>query len=401
MIYNRIGTERPRGRFPSDDRLYLYRRGALKAVFFANTDWYLYNFRLDYAKFLRSKGWEVVFVSPTGGYESLLIAEGFRVIPFSLSRKGINPFIESDTIARIQSVLAREKPDLVQNYTVKCVIYGSIAAKNLGINKIVNSITGLGYSFLGRTPLAFLIREIVLRLYRKALKGTQVLFENPDDQKIFIDRGLVTTDQSHVILGTGVNLNRFRLISLPENTPVVILPARMLWDKGVHEFVAAAKILHGKGIKARFALVGKVDDGNPASVPFERLTQWQKEGIVEIWGWQEDIFTVFTISNVVCLPSYREGLPKILLEAASCGRPIVATDVAGCREIVRDGVNGFLVPARSAEALADALEKLILDRELCRRMGIAGRKMVEEKFASEIVNVKTYAVYALLEQGGR
>ena len=146
MIYNRIGTERPRGRFPSDDRLYLYRRGALKAVFFANTDWYLYNFRLDYAKFLRSKGWEVVFVSPTGGYESLLIDEGFRVIPFSLSRKGINPFIESDTIARIQSVLAREKPDLVQNYTVKCVIYGSIAAKNLGISKIVNSITGLGYS---------------------------------------------------------------------------------------------------------------------------------------------------------------------------------------------------------------------------------------------------------------
>ena len=119
--------------FPSDNRLYLYRRGTLKAVFFANTDWYLYNFRLDYAKFLRSKGWEVVFVSPTGGYESLLIDEGFRVIPFSLSRKGINPFIESDTIARIQSVLAREKPDLVQNYTVKCVIYGSIATKNPGI----------------------------------------------------------------------------------------------------------------------------------------------------------------------------------------------------------------------------------------------------------------------------
>lgn len=373
----------------------------MKAVFFANTDWYLYNFRLEYAKFLRTKGWEVIFVAPSGSHESLIIDEGFRFIPFRISRKGINPFVESKTISRFETILAHEKPDLLQNYTVKCVIYGSIAAKRLNIRRIVNSITGLGYSFVGRDPLAFIVREIVLRLYRDALKGTQVLFENPDDRKLFLDRKLVTENQAHVILGTGVNPNRFRLISMPDNTPVVVLPARMLWDKGVDEFVTAARILNEKNIKARFALVGKVDDGNPSSVPYDRLTEWQKEGVVEIWGWQENIVTVFTISNIICLPSYREGLPKILLEAAACGRPIVATDVAGCREVVEDGINGYLVPVKNAGKLADALEKLITDPKLCFEMGLAGRERVEEMFTSEIVNRQTYEIYLRTEESAR
>lgn len=369
----------------------------MKAIFFANTDWYLFNFRLDYAKFLRTKGWEVVFVAPSSDHENAITDEGFRFIPFPLSRKGINPIEESRTIRRFEAILKREEPDLVQNYTVKCVIYGSLAAKRRGIRRIVNSITGLGYIFLGRDPMAILLRELVLRMYRKALVGTEVLFENPDDQEIFLSRDLITKNQATVILGTGVDTEKFRYLPMPDSTPVTILPARILWDKGVQEFVDAAKKLKEKNLRARFALVGKVDDGNPSSVSYDQMTQWQKEGFVELWGWQEDIVTVFTISNIVCLPSYREGLPKILLEAASCGRPIVTTDVAGCREIVEDGVNGLLVPARDSEALANALEKLVLNPDLCVEMGKAGRKLVKEKFASEIVNELTYEVYLRTE----
>lgn len=369
----------------------------MKVIFFANTDWYLYNFRLDYAKYLRAKGWEVVFIAPPGDHEAAIVEEDFRFIPFPLSRKGINPFEEIRTIQRFQEVLNREKPDLVQNYTVKCVIYGSLAAKRQGIRRIVNSITGLGYIFLGRDPLALLLREVVLRMYRKALVGTEVLFENPDDQEIFLSRELITKDQATVILGTGVDTEKFRYLPIPDSTPVAILPARILWDKGVKEFVDAARKIKEKNVRARFALVGKVDDGNPSSVSYDQMTQWQKEGFVELWGWQEDIVTVFTISHIVCLPSYREGLPKILLEAASCGRPIVATDVAGCREIVMDGVNGLLVPARDSDALAAALETLVLNQDLCVDMGKAGRKLVEEKFASEIVNELTYEVYLRTE----
>lgn len=365
----------------------------MKAILFANTDWYLYNFRLDFAKYLREKGWEVLFVAPSGSHESAIIDEGFRFIPFFMSRKGINPQEEMDTIKRIEALYKREKPDLVQHYTIKCVIYGSIAAKNIGIPRIVNSITGLGYAFLGHGIKATLIREVVMRLYRHALKGTQVIFENPDDQRLFLKRNLVTAEQSHVILGTGVNVNKFKVIPSPDSDPVVILPARLLWDKGVGEFVKAARSLREQGIKARFALVGKVDDGNPSSVPYDRLTQWQKEGFVELWGWQEDIVTVFTISDIVCLPSYREGLPKILLEAAACGRPIITTNVAGCREVVENGVNGYFVPAKDAKELENAMKELILDPELCHKMGMAGRKIVEEKFATHIVNEKTFEIY--------
>ena len=365
----------------------------MKAILFANTDWYLYNFRLEYARFLQNKGWEVVFLSPEGEHAEKLKEAGFRHIVFNFSRKGINPIREAETIRRIRAVYEAEKPDLVHHFTIKCVIYGSLAAKETGINAVVNSITGLGYMFLSNRPHVRVIREIVKRLYKKALAGTQVIFENPDDRALFLEMGLTTEENSHIVLGTGIDTERFKPVPPTNNIPLTILPARMIWDKGVKEFVDAATEIRKAGIQARFALVGNNDVGNPTCIPFEQLTQWQKEGNVEWWGWQDDVPTVLSMCHIVCLPSYREGLPKILIEAASCGRPIVTTDVPGCREVVRDGENGLLVPAKNAGALKDALLRLIESRELRETMGNASREKAVRLFSNEIVNDGIFAIY--------
>ncbi len=365
----------------------------MKAVLFANTDWYLYNFRLAYAEFLKAQGWDVVLMSPDGEYAEKLKELGFRHIALEFSRKGMNPAAENDTIRRIREVYAAERPDLVHHFTIKCMIYGSLAARQVGIKSIVNSVTGLGFVFLSRKPSVCLLRAVIKRLYKKAFKGTQVIFENPDDRALFIELGLVGESNSHVILGTGIDTDTFVPVRPPDSTPLTILPARMLWDKGIGEFVEAATAIREEGIQARFALIGKLDEGNPACVESETLTRWQKEGNVEWWGWQEDIYACISLADIVCLPSYREGLPKILLEAASCGRPIVTTDVPGCREIVMDGVNGLLVQVKSTEALKEALIRLIKDRDLRIRMGEAGREFAVSRFSTEIVNRETYQIY--------
>ncbi len=365
----------------------------MKAVLFANTDWYLYNFRLAYAEFLKAQGWDVVLMSPDGEYAEKMKELGFRHIALEFSRKGMNPAAENDTIRRIREVYAAERPDLVHHFTIKCMIYGSLAARQVGIKSIVNSVTGLGFVFLSRKPSVCLLRAVIKRLYKKAFKGTQVIFENPDDRALFIELGLVGESNSHVILGTGIDTDTFVPVRPPDSTPLTILPARMLWDKGIGEFVEAATAIREEGIQARFALIGKLDEGNPACVESETLTRWQKEGNVEWWGWQEDIYACISLADIVCLPSYREGLPKILLEAASCGRPIVTTDVPGCREIVMDGVNGLLVQVKSTEALKEALIRLIKDRDLRIRMGEAGREFAVSRFSTEIVNRETYQIY--------
>jgi glycosyltransferase involved in cell wall biosynthesis len=366
---------------------------SLKAILFANTDWYLFNFRLAFADFLKKQGWSVVFISPEGEYAEKLRKAGYRHIPFEFSRKGINPLKENETIHGIKRLYENEKPDLIHHFTIKCVIYGSLAAKGLGIKAIVNSITGLGYMFLSNKPHVRLIRELVKHLYKRALSETQVIFENPDDRNLFLKMGLVNKNNSNIVLGTGIDTERFVPVPPPDSVTLTVLPARMIWDKGVGEFVEAARMIRESGISARFALVGNNDIGNPTCIPLDQLEQWQKEGNVEWWGWQDDVLAVISMCHIVCLPSYREGLPKILIEAASCGRPIVTTDVPGCREVVIEGKNGYLVPEKNAEALKDALLKLINNPEKRLEMGKASREIAIQKFSNEIVNKDIYSIY--------
>ena len=365
----------------------------MKIVLFANTDWYLYNFRLPLARALRSQGHDLVLLSPPGEYSRYLKEAGFRWVGFPLSRRGLNPFNEAGTLWRLFCFYRSQRPDVAHNFTVKCVLYGTLAARLAGTRRIINAVTGLGFVFLDQRQCGRVIRWLVRKLYRFALKNTLVIFQNPEDRKLFTQQNLVTEAQSIMIKSSGVDIHQFTPSPEPEGIPLVILPARMLWDKGIGEFVDVARHLQDAGVSARFALVGDCDPDNPSSVSMDKLSTWVKEEVVEWWGWREDMAAVYACSNIVCLPSYREGVPKTLIEAAACGRAIVATDVPGCREVVHDGQNGLLVPLREPEALVSALRRLIKDKALRQEMGYQSRAIAEAEFSSDLIVSKTLKVY--------
>jgi glycosyltransferase involved in cell wall biosynthesis len=272
-------------------------------------------------------------------------------------------------------------------------LFGSLACHLLGIRSIVNSVTGLGYIFMEGGGVRRWLRGLIIFSYRLLLRHTWVIFQNPDDRTVFLGARLVDPQRAALIRGSGVDIQRFYPRPEPTGLPLVVLPARMLWDKGVGEFVAAARILKLGGLHARFALVGDSDNENPASVHASQLRAWEKEGVIEWWGWKENMDDVYAQAAIVCLPSYREGVPKTLIEAAACGRPIVTTDVPGCREVVRHGENGLLVPVRDAGALAKALFDLLINPKKRNEMGIRSRAIAEKEFSMEMVISQTFALY--------
>ena len=360
---------------------------------FANTDWYLYNFRLGQAQALGERGDEVVLVSPDGPYGPRMRAMGIRWFPFPLARRSLNPFTGIRDVVGLLRLYQHENPDLVHHFTVKCVFYGSLVSHLLGIHSVVNSVTGLGYVFMEGGGVRRWLRGLIKAAYRLLLKRTWVIFQNVDDQEVFMQSRLVDPGRVVLIRGSGVDTRHFHPQPEPTGIPLVILPARMLWDKGVGEFVAAARILLAEGLRARFALVGDSDNENPASVDSSQLREWEKEGVIEWWGWMENMNDVYAQAAIVCLPSYREGLPKTLIEAAACGRPIVTSDVPGCREVVQQGENGRLVPVRDAGALAEALSDLVKSPQTRREMGIRSRAIAEKEFSMELVISQTIALY--------
>lgn len=351
---------------------------------------------LHLAEGARAAGFEVAVAAPPGPGEETIKAAGLPFYPLHLNRKSANPLQELKTFLSLLRVYRQLKPDLVHQFSIKPVLYGGIAARLAGLPAVVDTITGLGFVFIAAGWKAKLRRAAVTLAYRTALrlKNLRVIFENPDDRQLFFDNGLLQAEQAVLIRGAGVDTELFAFTPEPAtDTPLVVLAARMLWDKGVGEFVQAAESLRKAGVNACFVLVGDADAGNPKSISTAQLQQWQREGFVEWWGERRDIATIFATANLVCLPSYREGLPKVLLEAASCGRAIVSTDVSGCREAVRHGDNGLLVPAREAEPLADALQQLIADPALRRNMGLRGRERAVAEFSADDVLRQTLMVY--------
>jgi glycosyltransferase involved in cell wall biosynthesis len=297
---------------------------------------------------------------------------------------------------RATSKLLRDiKPDLVHNVTIKPVLYTSLAARFFGNPAVVNAISGLGYVFISPGLKAWLLRWAARLAYKVALSGdrVRVIFQNPDDIEAFVGRGLVEKHRAVLIRGSGVDVEMYRHIPEPQDVPVVMLASRMLRDKGVEEFVDAARLLREWKVNCRLVLVGETDPGNPATVTIEELQSWVQEGIVEWWGQRTDMEQVLPLAAIVSLPSYREGLPKILLEAASVGRPIVTTDVPGCREVVREGENGYLVPPRDHVHLAEAIKLLIENPKERARMGVKSREIAVTEFPIEKVVERTLSVY--------
>lgn len=369
-----------------------------KILLVTNAEWYFLSHRVALARALRDAGHEVIIVAEAEQGRGAEIEQlGFRFVRVPLVRRSEKPVVELSTLRALYELYRMERPWAVHHITIKPVIYGSLVARALGIPVVVNTIPGLGYMFTGTGSGGVIRRHAALALYRFALGGHNVraIFQNPDDRDLFVRAGAIDSRRATTILGSGVDLDAFASADTPPGIPLVVLPARLLWDKGVAELVEASRILQARRVSCRIALVGTPDAHNPSSVPEVLLSEWVRDGLVEWWGFQQDMIAVMRAAHIVVLPSYREGVPKALLEAAATGRPIVTTDVPGCREVVKDGVNGILVPPRNAMALADAIESLVAAPELRRTMGAAGRALAVERFGDRTIAAQTVAAYSL------
>jgi glycosyltransferase involved in cell wall biosynthesis len=369
----------------------------MKLLLFANTDWYLFNFRRSLAAQLCAAGHEVLLLSPAGPHVEKLRALGLEWREAPMDRRSLNPLREAALLFWLYRLLRAERPDVIHSFTIKCVVYGALAGRLAGVAR-VNAVAGMGYVFTGDSLRARLLRPLVRFLMRAALGGdrARLVLQNPDDINLFLSAGLASPARLRLIPGSGVDAARFRPPTEPRapgEPPLVLVASRMLWDKGVREFVEAARALKAEGRDVRFALAGTPDPGNPTAVPEETLIAWRDAGIVEWLGYVADMPALFARADIVVLPSYREGLPKGLIEAGACARALVATDVPGCREVISDGVDGLLVPAGESEPLAKAIARLLDDPALARRLGEAARAKALAEFDERKIIEATVAVY--------
>lgn len=376
-----------------------------RLLFLISEDWVFCSHRLPLAVAAREAGFEVTIATRVNQDGGRIRAAGLDLVPLHWSRRSTHPLRELAALRELVAVFRRVRPDIVHQVAVKPVLYGAVAARLTGVPLVVNALTGMGYIFSSHDLKARLLRPLVRAALHLLLdrRNARLILQNADDVGQFTREGIVDPARVVLIRGAGVDPGEFTVVPEPPGPPLVVLPARMLRDKGVEEFVAAARALKAAGVVARFALVGAPDPENPACIPEARLAQWAAEGVVETWGHRRDMATVFQQCHVVCLPSYREGLPKALIEAAACGRPIVTADVPGCREVVRDGDNGLLVRVRDSVTLTDALRRLLESAALRAAMGRRGRERAEQEFSLAGVIAQTIGVYdeATAALGGR
>lgn len=377
----------------------------MKVLLFANTEWYLYNFRRSLAFALRDAGHEVLLVSPPGPYGAKLQAMGFRWMAAPMERLSLNPWRELALINWLRRLVRDEQIDLVHGFTIKCAVYGSLAARAAsrgpGVPARVNAVAGMGYVFTSDDLKARVLRPVVRTLLKLALggKGARLVLQNPDDVALFEKARLVQPEQIRLIPGSGVNCERFapqaesQKLSAGDGRMRVVLPARMLWDKGLAEYVEAARLLRAQGRDIVCLLAGDPDPGNPAAVPDATIRGWEAEGLVRWLGHVDDMPALFASVDVVALPSYREGLPKGLIEAGASGLPLITTDVPGCREVVTHEVDGLLVPVKDGQALAQAIARLQDDLALRQRLGVAARDKALREYDERLIVSRTVDVY--------
>lgn len=370
-------------------------------LFFINIPEFFLSHRLPLAIAARNAGFTVHIATGPGKACREIAELGFEHHLLPISRSGRNPFAELRTLWEIYQLMRKIRPELVHLVTIKPVLYGGLMARLSGVPAVVAAISGLGTVFVDRDQGLSWMRNGVEWLYRIALghPNAKVIFQNPDDRAALIGMGAVRKDKTVLIRGSGVSLAKYPMRPEPNGVPVVTFAARLLEDKGVREFVAAARILKERGVIARFWLAGSPDPGNLTSITEKKLSAWSEDGFVETLGYQSDIPNLFTNSNIVVLPSYSEGLPKALIEAAACGRAVVTTDVPGCRDAIEPETTGLLVPVRDAEGLADAIQSLIEDPVRRKWMGASGRALAEREFTIETVVDAHLAIYRELTNG--
>lgn len=355
-----------------------------KIVISTNSAWNIFNFRLGLIRALQAAGYDVIALAPDDGYGEALRRLGIPYRHIDMDRKGTSVVQDILLLFRYRATLKEIGAELFVGYTAKPNVYGSLAAQSLNM-RVINNVAGLGTAFIGGGPL----KRILSTLYRIAFqRSATIFFQNQDDQTAFADAGLVRRQQSQLLPGSGVDLDRF-VSTAPSRARAdlsFLFVGRLLWDKGVREFIYAARKLRVEAPNTRFRMLGVVDAGNRTAVPAAELAMWVREGLIDYLGSAEDVRPHIDDSDCIVLPSYREGLSRALLEGAAMGKPLIASDVPGCREVVMDGVNGFLCNARDSDSLADAmrrLRRLTLEERI--RMGVEGRQLVVRKFDEAIV----------------
>lgn len=371
-----------------------------KALFIVvNVDWFFLSHRLPIALAAKEKGYRVTIVSKDTGKKEEIEALGLRFINVEFERSGANPLYELRCIKILYKIYKSEKPDIIHHVTLKASLLGCLAAKLSGIKRVVNAISGFGYNFTDeRTGIKQRIIRTMMNMAFKS-KKFHFIFQNPDDINQFMKFNFVSEDQIHLIKGSGVDLNKFTYEKpIAKERVQVILPARMLYDKGIIEFIQAAKKIKDMVVdKAEFVLVGDCDTINLSGIKEEDIKREIDVPFLNWVGFKKDIFSIIKNSDIVVLPSYREGLPKSLIEACAVGRPIVTTNVEGCRECVIEGYNGYLVPSKNIDTLSEKMEDLINDSEKRIKMGLNGRILAEKNFSIDFVIREHLRIYKDLE----
>ena len=352
--------------------------------------------RLPIARACRDRGWNVHIATPRKDEAAEQAAEeGFSWHSIAMDPSSQNPLKELQALWSLTQLYRELQPDLVHHVTVKPILYGSLAARITRVPAVVNALSGLGYFFINETLKDRLVRRAILSLMRVGFRhpNSRLILQNEDDREVVLGYDLLDNTDITMIRGSGVNTETFSYKPEDDSKVRVVLPGRMLWDKGVGEFVEAARKLKEEGINASFHLYGKPDEKNPRSISLEQLNRWDEEPAVCYEGYRKDMVSVLQKANIVCLPSYREGLPKALLEAASVGRPIITTDAPGCREVVEHGQNGYLVPVKDVNQMADKIRELVANPELRKRFGRKGRQKVIRNLSVDKVVRETLELY--------
>ena len=356
----------------------------MKIIVLSNTSWYLFNFRLNLMLHLQHLGYEVLAVAPVDDYSSRFASYNIKFQKISIDNQGINPLKDGLLVARFIALFSQQQPALILSYTPKCNIYAGLAAGLLNI-RIINNVSGLGTAFIRKNLVTFIVKKLYIVSLRKSAK---VFFQNKEDLQLFVDNGLVKKALTGLLPGSGVDIERFSPIKNKtiNNKFIFLLVARMLKDKGIIEFVEAARLLKKQYPLIECQLLGFLDVKNPSAISSQEMQTWVDEGIVNYLGISDSVVDYLRLADCVVLPSYREGVPRSLLEAASVGKPIITTDAVGCREVVDEGINGFLCELRNSNDLKAKMEKMFLLSEQQRlQMGENSRKKMLAEFDESIV----------------
>lgn len=366
-----------------------------RVLFVITEDWALISHRLHFVVAAMEAGYEVAIATRVNKHRKILNDKGVKIFEWKLNRGSLNPIKELIAIFSLCKILSTFKPDIIHAVAQKPVIYSGLARKIYKKASFVGTLGGVGFVFTSKSLKAKLLKPILKTLLKLALIGkkTRLILQNKDNVSTIKNINIINKKDIRLVKGAGVETSKFLPSKIPMKTTIVILPARLLKDKGVREFVEVARNIKSLNIDAKFILVGDVDLDNPESIKQIEIDKWVASGIIEQWSRCDNIEKVYKLSSIVCLPSYNEGLPKVLLEAGSCGRPVVAFDVPGCREVIKDGINGFLVDFNDIDGLGVAITKLIEDKKLCEQMGKNGRQIVKLHFSDFIINAQTFSVW--------